>query len=86
MYEFERNKEFKYAPKLSASCFEFKTNFARMDVPTAIAVFSQAVAVGLRMLVREHGYSQDYLTTALFCDYSEQRMRVSPPLCHPLPC
>ena len=69
LYEFERDKEFRYAPKLSPACFEFKTNFARMDVPTAIAVFSQEVAVGLRMMVREHGYSQDYLTTALFCEY-----------------
>ena len=69
LYEFDINKEFKLAPRLKSACFEFNSNFARMDVPTAIAVFSEDTAAALRMLVREHGFDKAYLTTAFFCDY-----------------
>lgn len=49
-------------------CFEFKNSYSKMCVPTAIAVLSSAVAAGLRMLVKHHGYPKEMLTTALFCD------------------
>merc|ERR1712001_533461 len=47
---------------------DLTSNFDKMNVPTAIATFSQEVAVGIRMLVTEHGRDKSYLTTALFCE------------------
>ena len=68
LYKFDCLHEYKYAPRLNKECFEFTTSWAKMCVPTAMAVLSRAVAAGLRMLVKHHNYPADYLTTALFCD------------------
>merc|ERR1712001_238161 len=69
LYEFDSNREFKYAPRLNSSCFDLKSNYSKMNVPTAMNTFSQEVATGLKMLVAEHGYDSSFLTTAFFCEY-----------------
>ena len=69
LHLFQKDRELKYAPHLTLECFEFKTSFAKMNVPTAVKTLSRDVAAGLRLLVKKHGYPADFLTTALFCDF-----------------
>ena len=65
LYEFQKQKHFKYAPCLDEDCFPKENqSFLKMKVRPVQNLFSEAVADGLRMLVKVHGYPAAYLTTA----------------------
>ena len=68
LYEFDLERELKYAPRLTEECFNV-TGLNRMNVPLAKRLLSREVAAGLTALVENFNYPQEYLTTAFFCDY-----------------
>ena len=68
LHKFQQTREYKYAPRLTDSCFDLKNNYSKMCVPTAVNLMSQQVAAALRMLVAHHEYSPELLTTALYCE------------------
>ena len=67
LYDFQLARHLKYAPRVREKCFP-KGSFEKMDVGPAIALLSRETAAALRILVRDHGFPPEFLTTALFCE------------------
>ncbi|KAG0442804.1 hypothetical protein HPB47_015605 [Ixodes persulcatus] len=65
LVEFQKNLTFKLAPKLRPELLD-PNHFEKMKVSAALQVLSHSTATALRFLVENHGWSQDFLTTAWF--------------------
>ena len=69
LVNFQDGKSLKLTPKLTKETLTSTSHFKKMNVSTALHVFSNAVAAGLRYLVEKEGRSKDYLTTAWFVKF-----------------
>ncbi|KAM7308648.1 hypothetical protein ISCGN_012282 [Ixodes scapularis] len=65
LVEFQKDLTFKLAPKLRPELLD-PNHFEKMKVSAALQVLSHSTATALRFLVENHGWSQDFLTTAWF--------------------
>jgi len=67
LLEFQRPLTIKPAPFLKEQDVDC-SHFVKMDVGSALHVFHHDVASALRLMVKEHGYPESFLTTAWFVD------------------
>ncbi|XP_040072343.1 uncharacterized protein LOC120844568 [Ixodes scapularis] len=75
LVEFQKDLTFKLAPKLRPELLD-PNHFEKMKVSAALQVLSHSTATALRFLVENHGWSQDFLTTAWFFE-QRYEMRLS---------
>lgn len=60
--------DFALAHKLTKDTISLQGHFSKMNVSTAVHLFSREVSASLKYLVMKHNRSRDYLTTAWFLD------------------
>ena len=69
LVDFQSAHDLLLAPKLSNSSIDVSSgHFEKMNVGSAMHLFSKSVSAGLKYLVEKEGYSQDLLTTAWFIE------------------